>query len=586
MTDPVDLRDGPVRLVPPDTERSTFDVTFQTAALRRVRLVAQHGAVGSESDGWSIVVRGVDLWITDRAGDQARVAVTHRSVDAPTTVTLHLTSAQPSGPSSATAGRVDAAFVDGRALTLRPTTHATWPYRLHAPDAVHPPTWDAWLGGFTDAAGGHDDLRFGVDAGDVVPHVAWTGGHLPVATPGRGAPTTARTTPPVDVASRWVGRWVFRPGEGGYTGFRIPGAVRTPTGALLAFAEGRVDALSDSCRTKHLVVKRSDDGGRTWGPLAVAARYAANPGDPDVGSVMNPSPLVDERRGRIALLHSATDAGEFEVAAGSGRHDLRVVVSDDDGRTFGPARSVSDLLGPPPNLVDAFPAWHGVPARLQIPTMGRSVCIDVPGATGPAWFVAGNVTFGRESPFRSIVRAFWSLDEGRTWTAGPAIARWSDGAPAVGLNETSVAVRHDGTIVAHHRAYRDGRPLGHRAATIGRFARDGSFAWGDAHPVPDLIEPGVQGSVLVSGGPRARTYACVPHHPRVRRNLTLLEERPGTQRWIPRACVDDHAAAYSVLVDLAPAPDQDLQGGHDLVGILYERGTDGGVAWATVDVGT
>jgi hypothetical protein len=192
------------------------------------------------------------------------------------------------------------------------------------------------------------------------------------------------------------------------------------------------------------------------------------------------------------------------------------------------------------------------------------------------------VTFGATHPFRSIVRAFWSLDGGTSWTAGPAIARWHDGRPAIGLNETSIAQRPDGAIVAHHRAYRDDRPLGCRAETIGRFADDGTFTWGEARLVPDLVESGVQGSLFVLAGPPARTFACIPWHPRVRRRLTVFEEDAASGRWRPGAVVDEGASAYSALVNLELDPTD--VAGRAALGVLYERGTDGGVAWRSVDL--
>ena len=56
---------------------------------------------------------------------------------------------------------------------------------------------------------------------------------------------------------------VFSNGEGGYPTIRIPSLILTPKGTLLAFAEGRA-AAHDSGHIE-LVMKRSADGGRTWG---------------------------------------------------------------------------------------------------------------------------------------------------------------------------------------------------------------------------------------------------------------------------------------------------------------------------------
>src|ERR1044072_8871094 len=63
----------------------------------------------------------------------------------------------------------------------------------------------------------------------------------------------------------------FRAGAGGYASYRIPAVVVTRAGTLLAFAEGRVGSSADHGDI-DLVLKRSADGGRTWGAPEVVAR--------------------------------------------------------------------------------------------------------------------------------------------------------------------------------------------------------------------------------------------------------------------------------------------------------------------------
>jgi len=79
----------------------------------------------------------------------------------------------------------------------------------------------------------------------------------------------------------------------GYACFRIPAVVKTVEGTLLAFAEGRVNHCGDAGDI-DIVLKRSTDGGRTWGPLQVV-----NEGAGDTHG--NPAPIVDRGTGRIVL---------------------------------------------------------------------------------------------------------------------------------------------------------------------------------------------------------------------------------------------------------------------------------------------
>ncbi|MGP8302259.1 sialidase family protein [Streptomyces inhibens] len=123
----------------------------------------------------------------------------------------------------------------------------------------------------------------------------------------------------------------YRAGTEGYTSFRIPAVVRARSGAVLAFAEGRVSSAADSGDI-DLVLKRSMDGGRTWGPLQIVAHNGT-------GTAGNPAPVV-LAGGRVLLLqvHNAADATEDRIRRGrvppaDGRR-VRLQHSDDDGANW------------------------------------------------------------------------------------------------------------------------------------------------------------------------------------------------------------------------------------------------------------
>ena len=60
---------------------------------------------------------------------------------------------------------------------------------------------------------------------------------------------------------------LFTAGEEGYNSFRIPAIIRTPEGALLAFCEARKNSHKDHGDI-DLVLKRSEDGGVSWGEIS------------------------------------------------------------------------------------------------------------------------------------------------------------------------------------------------------------------------------------------------------------------------------------------------------------------------------
>src|SRR3954469_16170259 len=97
-------------------------------------------------------------------------------------------------------------------------------------------------------------------------------------------PTPVRAAEPVHTR-------VFVAGQGGYHTCRIPSVIVAPKGTVLAFCEGRKTGRGDTGDI-DLLLKRSTDGGQTWGP----ARVVWDDADNVCG---NPCPVVDPKTGTI-----------------------------------------------------------------------------------------------------------------------------------------------------------------------------------------------------------------------------------------------------------------------------------------------
>ena len=90
------------------------------------------------------------------------------------------------------------------------------------------------------------------------------------------------------------GKTVFKAGEDGYRIYRIPAVVKTANGHLLAFCEARQGGDASEI---DLVLKRSEDGGESWGALQVVQESSdfvkilgGRTKDITIG---NPAPVVD-----------------------------------------------------------------------------------------------------------------------------------------------------------------------------------------------------------------------------------------------------------------------------------------------------
>src|SRR5262245_30287198 len=100
---------------------------------------------------------------------------------------------------------------------------------------------------------------------------------------------------------------VFVGGQDGYACFRIPAMVTTLKGTVLAIADGRITNCHDIPNPLDLVLKRSTDSGKTWGPLQVIADYGKNTNDTETYAaydLTNPVPRV--AAGDAALLLDRT----------------------------------------------------------------------------------------------------------------------------------------------------------------------------------------------------------------------------------------------------------------------------------------
>jgi len=87
---------------------------------------------------------------------------------------------------------------------------------------------------------------------------------------------------------------VFVSSQDGYHTYRIPAVIKAGNGHVLAFAEGRKVAGGDAGDI-DLLLKRSSDGGRTWGPAQIIWDDATN-------TCGNPCPVLDESTGTLWLL--------------------------------------------------------------------------------------------------------------------------------------------------------------------------------------------------------------------------------------------------------------------------------------------
>ncbi|WP_399459625.1 exo-alpha-sialidase [Streptomyces sp. WAC01526] len=336
--------------------------------------------------------------------------------------------------------------------------------------------------------------------------------------------------------------------EKGYYCFRIPAVVQSSRATLLAFAEGRRHDCGDAGDI-DLVLKRSTDGGRTWGPLQVINR-----GNGDTHG--NPAPIVDRHTGRIVLAETynkgRTDGLSCDVPCDRTPH---LQYSDDDGSTWSPPRDLTDSIRPPQwNSWYATGPVHGI----QL-THGRHA--------GRLVFSMNAESYADHRVTANHAALIHSDDGGATWKVG-ALDTWPvapGGTFRQKPSEMTLLERSDGSVYVNGRE-QDGTDLGHRTAAVSRDG-GGSFV-APFRALPDLYTPMVQGSALRLPHPstgRSRTLFAAPADPDRRRTMTIRSSYDEGRTWESAdrgARVATDWSGYSDLVAIS----------HEVTGLMYEGG--------------
>ncbi|MGC1275152.1 MAG: sialidase family protein [Planctomycetaceae bacterium] len=333
---------------------------------------------------------------------------------------------------------------------------------------------------------------------------------------------------------------VFAAGEDGYHTFRIPSLIAAD-GVLLAFCEGRKDSGRDSGDI-DLVLKRSTDGGRTWGELQVVWDDGPNTGG-------NPCPVVDRKTGRILLPMTKNlgedDESEIKQRTGKGTRTVWICHSDDDGLTWSKPREITKSVKP-----DNW-TWYATGPGVGIqfahgPHAGRLV---VPCDHGMLHMNEEGVVENRQG-----AHVIFSDDGGETWTHSEAVA------PKMNECQVVELAGKTGGLLLDMRSYRG---KGCRAQAT---STDGGMTWTEPHDVPELIEPVCQASLIrhswpENGQPGLLAFSN-PADAKRRVNMSVRISADDGQRWSDGLTLHAGPSAYSCLESLSDGT----------VACLYERG--------------
>ncbi len=316
---------------------------------------------------------------------------------------------------------------------------------------------------------------------------------------------------------------LFRKGEAGVDTYRIPSLVQTNDGTILAFAEARKNSRKDTGDI-DLVLKRSEDGGKTWSGIITVWDDAEN-------VCGNPTPVVDRRTGRILLFSTWNDGrdAEKQIHARTSIDTRRIFVmySDDDGLTWSEAREITSDVKMPEWTWYATGPCHAI----QLTKGKHKGRIVVPCNHG----VFGK---GTES------HVFYSDDGGQTFCLG--------GSPHVG-NEATVAELKNGNLLLNMRGARTADRVEKGAARLAAISRDGGESFEAPYSEYGLIEPVCNASIInycKTGKPTGTLLFSNPEHPRKRKNMSVRKSDDSGKTWKTVYRLSENPAAYSDIMVL------------------------------------
>jgi sialidase-1 len=335
---------------------------------------------------------------------------------------------------------------------------------------------------------------------------------------------------------------VFVAGTSGFRSYRIPAIVRLKNGELLAFAEGRVNGTADFGNVK-IVMKHSDDDGKTWSGLKVVASN-------DSLQAGNAAPVVDLTdprypKGRIFLFYNTGNLPESLIRQGKGKREVWYKTSADNGKTWSLPVNITTQV--------KRSLW-----RSYANTPGHALQLQDGKYEGRIYVAANHSAAGPLPHFEDYhAHGYYTDDHGRTF-------HLSENVSFPGGNEASAAALPDNGVMMNIRNQK-----GEPRCRIIAISHDGGENWDTVYYDHQLPDPVCEGSLLNIG---------ILHHKEIlafcnnddtlkRNNLTLYISFNNGKTWKDKFHIasanKDFKGDFTGYSDI-------VKTGHHTIGILYE----------------
>lgn len=281
---------------------------------------------------------------------------------------------------------------------------------------------------------------------------------------------------------------VFTCGEDGYVSYRIPSVTTLPNGRILAFTETR-NRFNTDCEENDIVVKYSDDQGKSWSKLIVAASAGE-------ASLNNPTVVYVEENNEVIVLFQYYPPKMTEGISKTGTEGnditrIMLIRSKDNGETWSEIEDLTKQI----KLLDVSSQASGPGLAIRVVSGKHKGRILVP----------FNAVGGGKGWYNYLV---YSDDAGKTWG-------FISGNSQYGTNESQVVELGNDEFMINARCHRfegdgDKAPEGWnpwnfekvtRGRGIIRVDIDGNKGdWEDTEVRLDMPDPLCQGAIYRYSG--------------------------------------------------------------------------------------
>lgn len=349
---------------------------------------------------------------------------------------------------------------------------------------------------------------------------------------------------------------VFKGGTEGHKVYRIPAIISLSNEDLLAFAEGRVNG-SDDFGDVNLVLKRSQDYGKTWSELQMLVDY-------DSLQAGNPAPVVDMfdpnyPEGVVYLFFNTGNNHEYDIRMNRGVREVWVMQSFDLGKTWENPVNITSQTHRPNNPNFNTDYTFKEDWRHYANTPGHAFQFQQGKYKGRIYVAANHSKGDPQDNFSEYqAHGFFTDDHGKTYGISEAIS-------IPGSNESIAAELPNDRMIMSIRNQK-----GDIRQRIIAYSSDGGDTWDSEEFNEDLPDPVCQGSIISLTDSKNQFILVHSNNADTanRNNLSVKFSYDEGKTWPKTILIDGVKdpgnSAYTAYSDLV-VPKQNM------IGVIYEK---------------